>query len=245
MSTTSTSCNEETLIAMPAELTTSERRLRWFEVSLVLLAAFGMSFVSSLEIYVRKREILPLIQLPQWDIRILFEIVGLMLLGYVLFRRKLSFRDIGLRWSLRDLGAGLLVTIAAYIAYVIGYYLIHIILHTWFPKATPQSLTAGELHLHQSLIFIVLALLNPFFEELIVRAYLMTEIGELTGSWLLAVVVSTIVQSSYHLYYGWVGMLTLSCQFFVFSIYYAKTRKALPVIVAHGIFDLLAVMQMK
>jgi membrane protease YdiL (CAAX protease family) len=81
------------------------------------------------------------------------------------------------------------------------------------------------------------AFLNPFFEELIVRAYLMSELTELTGSRLLAVAISVLIQSSYHLYYGWEGAIALSFQFLVFAIYYARTRKAVPLIIAHGFFD--------
>ena len=80
-------------------------------------------------------------------------------------------------------------------------------------------------------------LLNPFFEELIVRAYLTTEIIELTGSSLLSVLGSVVVQTSYHLYYGWLGAISLSFLFLAFALYFARTRKALPLIVAHGAFD--------
>ena len=42
--------------------------------------------------------------------------------------------------------------------------------------------TARDFFAHPSVMAIPLALLNPFFEELLVRAYLMTEVMELTGS---------------------------------------------------------------
>jgi membrane protease YdiL (CAAX protease family) len=80
--------------------------------------------------------------------------------------------------------------------------------------------------------------LNPFFEELIVRAYLMTEVLDLTGSSSLAVALSVAVQFSYHLHYGWVEAISLSFQFLVFALYYALSRRALPVIVAHSLFDI-------
>jgi membrane protease YdiL (CAAX protease family) len=83
-------------------------------------------------------------------------------------------------------------------------------------------------------------LLNPFFEELIVRAYLMTEIRELTGSATLAVIVSATVQTSYHLYYGWKGALAMGFMFLIFSIYYARKRRITPVILAHAVLDLAA-----
>ena len=82
-------------------------------------------------------------------------------------------------------------------------------------------------------------ILNPFFEELIVRAYLMTEISELTGSTLLAVMISVLVQTSYHLYYGLMGALSVAFIFLVFAIYYARSKRALPIVVAHELFDLI------
>jgi hypothetical protein len=72
----------------------------------------------------------------------------------------------------------------------------------------------------------------------------MTEIKALTGSWLLAAAFSVLVQFSYHLYYGWEGAIALSFLFLVFSIYYARTQKATPIIVAHEVFDILGLVRM-
>ena len=91
---------------------------------------------------------------------------------------------------------------------------------------------------HPSVMAILYSLLNPFYEELIVRAYLMTEVKALTGSWMLSAALSVLIQFSYHLYYGWEGAIALSFLFLVFSIYYALTQKATPIIVAHGVFDI-------
>lgn len=72
----------------------------------------------------------------------------------------------------------------------------------------------------------------------------MTEIGELTGSSVLAAIASVILQSAYHLYYGWLGALSISFLFIFFAVYYALTRRAFPIIVAHGIFDIVALVRM-
>lgn len=94
------------------------------------------------------------------------------------------------------------------------------------------------------LVAFAFCLLNPFFEELIVRAYLMTEIIELTGSSALAVVLSVVVQFSYHLYYGWTGAASLCFQFLTFALYYARSRRALPIIMAHGFFDVFGMLRL-
>ena len=72
----------------------------------------------------------------------------------------------------------------------------------------------------------------------------MTEVMELTGSSILAVVVSVAIQFSYHLYYGWAGAISLSFIFLVFALYYARSRNALPIVVAHGYFDISAMLRL-
>jgi membrane protease YdiL (CAAX protease family) len=176
-------------------------------------------------------------------IAIFQELTSLPLLGYVLSRRRLRFRDLGLRWSLRDLGAGLGVTLASYLTYIAGYLLVHWS-HGVLFLSTQSGLTACEAFGHPSIMAIPLFLLNPLFEELIVRGYLMTEVKDLTGSWTLSAALSVAVQFSYHLYYGWQGAIALSFLFLVFAIYYARTRRATPIILAHGIFDLLALVRL-
>jgi membrane protease YdiL (CAAX protease family) len=104
--------------------------------------------------------------------------------------------------------------------------------------------TGKDLFSHPGISIIPYILCNPFFEELIVRAYVMTEIRELTGSALLAAAISVTIQSAYHLYYRWLGALSISFLFIGFAVYYALTRRALPNIVAHGIFDICALVRM-
>lgn len=89
-------------------------------------------------------------------------------------------------------------------------------------------------------LLIPFVILNPFYEEILVRGYLMTEIIELRSSVVLATFVSIALQTSYHLYYGVVGALSVGGAFAVFALYYAKTRDLMPVILAHLFWDLTA-----
>lgn len=223
------------------ELGRRAKRVRWFELGLVLLTAFGGYFFNSVYFLIAGHgtKITPLAQNIEWSEAIIRETASLLLLGYVLWRRKLRLRNLGLRWSLRDLGIGLVVAIAFYIAYGLVHPLVSALYRVLF-SAPPGGVTARQIFSHPSLTVFPVTILNAFFEELIVRAYLMTEIGELTGSWILAVALSVAVQTSYHLYYGWIGALSLSFGFLVFSVYYARTRKATPLIFAHALIDLYA-----
>lgn len=88
-----------------------------------------------------------------------------------------------------------------------------------------------------SFLSIAFTCLNPFFEELIVRAYTMSEVISLGGGRTLAVLVSVIIQISYHLYQGLVHVLALIVIFTIFSIYFARTKKIMPIILAHLCLD--------
>jgi membrane protease YdiL (CAAX protease family) len=222
----------------------AEQRRRWFEVSLVLLVAFGSSILYSLFLLKNAPSGEASISDARWAARFVQDVTALLLLGYVLSRRGLRFSNLGLRWALRDLAVGTLVAGVSYVAYVQGFMIIQAIHKSMFGvlAASPAS---KDFFGHPSLIVVVaFCLLNPFFEELIVRAYLMTEIIELTGSSALAVVLSLAVQFSYHLYYGWTGALSLCFQFLIFALYYARFRRALPIIMAHCIFDVYGMLRL-
>ncbi|HKF47932.1 MAG TPA: CPBP family intramembrane glutamic endopeptidase [Terracidiphilus sp.] len=220
-----------------------EKTLRWFELGLVLLIAFGSKILQSISILVTGSTGSDGGPGYGWIYSAIEEAGCLLLLGYILYRRKMRFRDLGLRWSGRDVFRGLLVTAVAGFAYLASNYLLQLLHHAAVHVSTGGA-TARQVFGHVPMMAIPLIILNPFFEDLIVRAYLMTEIKELTGSWALAAAASMAVQISYHLYYGWVGALALGGQFLVFSIYYARTKRATPIIVAHGIFDVWGMAQL-
>jgi len=93
-----------------------------------------------------------------------------------------------------------------------------------------------------SALSVTFILLNPFFEELIVRAYTMSEVIRLGGSGWLAVFISVALQMSYHLYQGAARAFDIAIIFAVFSIYYVRTRRVMPLILAHLGYDLHALL---
>ena len=84
-----------------------------------------------------------------------------------------------------------------------------------------------------SVLTVLFVVVNPFFEELIVRGYTISEITPLGGSPNLAIFVSVLIQMSYQVYRGLLRCIALTAVFLVFSIYFSRTRKIAPVIVAH------------
>src|SRR3984957_11566459 len=219
------------------------KRLRWFELSLVLLVAFARPLLSALYRLKNGPSAVPNITDTGFLIGVVQEVTALLLLGYVLSRRNLRFRDIGLRWSLRDFGAGLLLACASYAAYAIGSVFVNL-LRDAINSSSHKGPIFTSLFTHFSVMAIPYFLLSPIFEELIVRADLMTEVMDLTGSQALAILLSVVVQSSYHLYYGWAGAIALSFQFLTFALYYASSRRILPVIIAHEIYDVFGLIRL-
>jgi len=221
-----------------------EKALRWFELGLVLAVAFaGALFNSIFLLQTGSRSAVPTGN-SRWVWMMVEESVALLLLGYVLLRRGKRIADLGLRWSFGEVVRGILVAVTGYVVYSAGAMLVYLVQRALL-RGAAHPVFGRQVFGHASWMMLAAMLLNPFFEELIVRAFLMTEVRELTGSATAAVFLSWAVQTSYHLYYGWAGALGLGFLFLTFSVYYAKTRRATPVIVAHGLFDLLALLQLR
>jgi len=85
-------------------------------------------------------------------------------------------------------------------------------------------------------------ILAGIFEETLVRGYLMTEMIALGKPVWLAAIASIALQTSYHLYYGFAGALSISSVFIVFAIYFAFSRRLFPVILAHAFLDIFAML---
>jgi membrane protease YdiL (CAAX protease family) len=226
------------LSATQSELSVSDKRQRWLEVFLILVIALGNSFVASIYLMGNTQSQPTQLTTLRSLFGVIHESVSILLLIYVLSRRRLRLRDLSLRWSIRGVGIGVLIAFLAGFAYIIAATCLQWIHHGLYGKYALGA-DARRFFANPSMAALPFIILNPFFEELIVRAYLMTEISELTGSALLAVMISVLVQTSYHLYYGLIGALSVAFMFLVFAAYYALSRRALTVVVAHELIDLI------
>jgi len=222
---------------VPLQRSGESRRQRWFEVGLVLLVAFGGAFLNAADLLHKGPAGFPQVSNARWAVGTIQEITALILLGYVLSRRGLRLRNLGFSWRVRDVGVGFLDAGTCFATYLLGSIVVHL-LHYGIYGYVATGPSGRDFFAHPPVAAIPFFLLNPFFEEIIVRAYLMTEILELTGSAKAAVGASVVVQSGYHLYYGWVGALSLSFIFLVLAIYFVRSRRVVPVIVAHALFDI-------
>jgi membrane protease YdiL (CAAX protease family) len=215
-------------------------RRRWTDLAIVLVVATGPSIAASIYVLFHPRRIVD--TNPRIGAGFLYELIALTLFG-ILFtrqRRKLSALGLSFRWT--DLPKALGLTVASFAVMWIAYYVVWAVWVTLAQK-NPQIPDTSSRFDATSLWFLLpFLLLNPFFEEVLVRGYLMTELIELRHSVAVAVVVSLAVQTSYHLYYGIVGALSVGSGLAVFALYYAKSRRLTPVILAHLLWDLTSLL---
>jgi len=223
--TTATTATEQLSIASP----TPGRR--WTDLGLILTLAFVPSIAASVY-YLSHAQVVQFT-----TIRVLGagfqELSFLTLFGVLYFRqgRKLSELGLGFKWL--EVPKGVALFLAAIACYWLSYSL-HLFGHA--SLYSPRS--AGMFAATSLWVLIPFLSVNPLFEETLVRGYLMTEIIELRSSKLAAVLLSVAIQTSYHLHYGVSDALCLGVGLAVFAVYYAKSRRLMPVIFAHWLWDL-------
>jgi len=85
---------------------------------------------------------------------------------------------------------------------------------------------------------------NPHCEEFVMRGFLQTRLRQAGWSGAAGVGTSVALQSLYHLYQGVFAMLALGASFLVLALYYQKTKRLWPVVLAHLAMDLVAMLSL-
>ncbi len=211
------------------------------ELCVVLSIAFLPSIILSFYLLSGSRSIYTAEYLSagfHGTISIVQAVLPLSLLAYVLFRNGRSLKSLGLTFKMEDLRDTAGLTAAVYILYYLFFFLLRTAAPGVMSDMHPRNYDL--LYLKMNVISIILIALIPLYEELIVRAYLITEIGLLTGNFFLAGIISVLVQFSYHLYQGLVPAVILLSLFVTYTVFYVKFKRITPVILSHIIFDAVA-----
>jgi len=241
--------SEEIAEVVPVATSTPERKvilteqnIRIFEVILICTVAFSSSILVSTYSFLGNGSGSSSSNSNwvawDWTIRTLREASALGLLWYILMRHGKSFRDLGLTWKRKDIGWAVILSVVGFLAFRAVYDAIYFAgLTTVSHKAA--SAYVGNILFGGGIFFmtILFQFLNPFFEELIVRAYVMTEVKQLTNNTTKAIIISTLLQTSYHFYQGGPVAFGYMAIFLIFSIFYAKTNRITPIILAHLYYD--------
>lgn len=221
----------------------SPRIIRAGQLALVTVFAFGLPILSSVQIALSPSasgETGRQVSSAAVIFTLAFETLAIALLLYILFRREGGIQQLGVSIRWKDVPVSLAIAIAGYLTF----YVLYLAIYYGYPLITHKELVdRNALNLLSGGITawaIALVLLNPFYEELIVRAYFISEVQFLTGSRALAVAFSAGIQTLYHLYQGFNIAAAMAGVFLLFSVYYLKSRRIVPVILAHMYFDAVA-----
>lgn len=236
--------SDPTAIATPtdAALSTSSsvwrRLLPLQHLGIVLLVSLPGPIAASLYSLVGgPRPTTPMQQNYRFVLGVIAEVTALILLWYVMSRQGRTWTDIGWKFGLADVFRGLALYAVVRIVEVLVWNLVqYVYMRSTGHWLVPKSLSVVSYGI--SFLSVAYICLAPFFEELIVRAYTMSEIMGAGGNVGVAIVVSVALQMSYHLYQGFANCIVLTVVFTAYSIYYARTRRIVPIVTAHLLMDL-------
>lgn len=89
-------------------------------------------------------------------------------------------------------------------------------------------------------VLVVAAFANGWAEEVIVVGYLMTRLQQLRVNPVTALVAASLLRGAYHLYQGFGAGLGNVAMGLVFGYVWQRTGRLWPLIVAHGVIDVVA-----
>lgn len=223
----------------PADLEEA-RRSRRARLLLVLVVAFGLLIASSTYTAIRGRHRPP--DTAGTIFLLCLEIISLALFWRVLEDHPAGWKDLKLDGGWTTLPISLGLAVAGWFAFYLAFVLFAVVsaILTGHPYTPHRPVTLLDQGLTAWIVALVL--LNPFFEEWIVRGFVIREVEALSGQLWKAVAASVLIQVAYHTYQGPLNALALAANFLVYSLYYARTRRILPVILAHFYVDAFALL---
>jgi uncharacterized protein len=234
------------------ELTAPQRRTFRIEIAVVLAVTFGLSAytatVSLIEAVIlglsgrtvalnRKLSPIDLINLGL-NLASVFQLLAWGALGlYLLWRSGFGPSSIGLgrfRWRpdlLGGLGLAALIGLPGLGLYVAG-------------RVLGIGVTVVPAELNDTWwripVLLAVAFANGWAEEIIVVAFLMTRLRQFGNTPVVALVLSSLLRGTYHLYQGFGAGLGNIVMGLVFGYVWQRTGRLWPLIIAHGVIDAVA-----
>lgn len=89
-------------------------------------------------------------------------------------------------------------------------------------------------------VLVLAAAANGVLEEVVVVGYLLTRLGDLGWRTWHAVAASALLRGSYHLYQGLGAFVGNAVMGAVFALFYVRTKRVLPLVIAHTLLDVVA-----
>ncbi|MBB2944666.1 membrane protease YdiL (CAAX protease family) [Actinoplanes lutulentus] len=180
----------------------------------------------------------PYLDLTRQLLGIFFELIPVALVLFLLLRDRISpSRELGIdyRRPRFDLGWGFGLAAAIGIP---GLLLVYASLQLGINAQIVPSALAP--YWWTVPVLILSALQNSILEEVIVVGYLVTRLRTMNLSLVWIVAISAVVRGSYHLYQGFGAFIGNAVMGVVFALFFIRTKRVMPLIVAHALLDITA-----
>lgn len=217
------------------------RLVRWIqswspltELIVVLTIAFGFFIFQSLaNIHSGPR--------PFWAEGILyFIIVPELVFGGVcialLHARQKRVRDYGFQPSIAQGLTGVGFFACSWAIWIAALYLVALTQTGWQEPQDPLVIPPIEINAFSIAVMCMLVVINSLFEEFFVTGYLMRSLCDM-GRPTLAIGLSVLVRTSYHLYQEPAGWISTAMLGLLFSVYYLARKQLFALVVAHGLIN--------
>lgn len=166
---------------------------------------------------------------------LIHELVMLVVIGWFLHRRRWAFERFGFTPTVTDTLIGLALVVALSLLLSLSWSLALAVAPGLAATYSVGEPVTGGVHLGTIL---AVSIVNPLYEELLVSGYVISALQVTRGFW-FSVNVSVLIRLLYHLYQGAAGVLEIIPLGLVFAIWFARTGRLWPLVVAHAIFDLV------
>ncbi|BBH65319.1 CAAX amino protease [Actinoplanes sp. OR16] len=231
------------------------RRVYTVEIVIVLLLSLGQSAVYAIVSLAAKltatvplaqqtatlnpsRSPRPYLDLTYQLLGVFFDLIPVALVLYLLFRDHISpTRELGIDYRRPRFDIGWGFGLAAAIG-IPGLLLVYVSLQLGINAQIVPSALAP--YWWTVPVLILSALQNSIVEEVIVVGYLITRLRNMGLSPLWLITISAVVRGSYHLYQGFGAFVGNAVMGVVFALFFLKTKRVMPLIVAHALLDITA-----
>ena len=209
------------------------------ELVIVLIVGFGVGIYSSTRVFFIVTSTFD----HSWTYKftslgeyalVIYELFALLIIGYLLKVREWNLKDFNLDFTFRLIWIGLLLMFARDMIGGICYKLF--MLANVVDDATAKHVQFGLNADWFSIVLIIV--INSVYEEVLFIGYLFKRLEKYSPVWIIG--FSLLLRTLLHTYQGYMMLFSIIPMGLVFGYYYYRYRKLWPLIIAHGLINIIA-----
>ena len=139
---------------------------------------------------------------------------------------------------------GVLMVLCLFMYYAIAYFWYFAGIGNTGDEANADLIAGPAFSLTNFLLVLIASLANSFAEELAMRSYMIPRLEEISKSPIFAILATSFMFASYHIYQGMIVVIYAFVIGIVFGVYFHRARRFWPILVAHFFLDAIPFTQM-